>query len=520
VKPYRVRRWWIVGALVVILGLPGLVVPVASASSTGPGSSVTTQDTSAAAGYVLLNGHEDSVTAVFDAYTQPAATCPDSKNPGGGSGDNIEIGPALFAGRLDFSRFLVHGVGTEAFCPQFSPTPIYFGYIIHLGTVPSDPFGDVGPISRIPGFAIHPGDAIDSAVLSSPNQVTFVLADLTLGERFVRSIDATGYEPNGAVCLLIPWGTPVKFADFNQRCLATVNGSTHGIGDFSSGNTVLRWVLVSFLDGATVQAIPSGLSGDGSTFTTSWVTSKPYQTPLSVPRESNLSGYALLNPNRGSVTAVSDTFVQPQAQCVNTEATENATGHYPGDQSALVGPGLYAGNSTFTDYKLIQVGTEALCPLFFDNPPTYFAVVLVSSRSAAEPGGEYLLHVVPGFSVHPGDLLRSSVHSSSGRVTLSLADSTDHELATITLLAPGFVPNGATCLLRPLYNLVSFSPFTQSCKGTVDGVTSGLGDFSGPSALFRFDVTNATGGVQASTSHLSDDGTTFTTTWITSAPLD
>jgi hypothetical protein len=274
------------------------------------------------------------------------------------------------------------------------------------------------------------------------------------------------------------------------------------------------------MDGTTVQAVPSGLSGDGSTFAMSWVTSKPYATPLFVPRVSNLSGYALLNPNHGSVTAVSDTFVQPRARCANTEATENATGHYPDDQSALVGPGLYSGNSSFTAFELIQVGTEALCPLFFDNPPSYFAFVLLSSSWGFGSGGEYFLNVVPGFSVHPGDLIRSSVRSSSDWVTLSIADSTDQEHATITLLAPGFVPNGATCLLRPLFNIVSFSRFTQSCKGTVDGVSSGLGDFTGPSALLRFDVTNATGGVQASTSPLSGDGTTFSTTWITSAPLD
>jgi len=517
--PDRVRRWWVVGALVAALTLPVLIVPVANASPPGPVSPVATIESTAAAGYLLLNGQKDSVTAVFDAYTQPAATCPNSKSLGS-TGDNIEIGPALYAGRLDFSTFLLHGVGTEAFCPQFSATPIYFGYSIHEASVLSDPFGDVGPITRIPGFAVNAGDAIASAVLSTPNQVTFVLSDLTLGEKFVKSIVATGYEPNGAVCLLIPWGTPVKFPEFTQRCLATVNGSTRGIGDFSSADALMRWVLVSFLDGTTVQATPGGLSGDGSTFAMSWVTSKPYGTPLFVPRESNLSGYVLLNPNRGSVTAVSDTFVQPRARCVNTEATENATGHYPDDQSALIGPGLYSGNSNFTAFKLIQVGTEALCPLFIDNPPSYFAFVLVSSRSAAEPGGQYFLNVVPGLSIHPGDLVRSSLQATSDWVTLSIADSTDHERATITLLAPGFVPNGATCLLRPLFNIVSFSPFTQSCGGTVDGVTSGLGDFSGPSALLRFDVTNATGGVQASTSLLSDDGTTFSTTWVTSAPLD
>jgi len=505
--------------LVIALALPVIIVPVASASNAGPVSSVTTIESTAAAGYLLLNGQKGSVTAVFDAYTQPAATCPTSKSLGG-TGDNIEIGPALYDGRLDLSSFLLHGVGTEAFCPQISATPIYFGYLIHEASVLSDPFGDVGPITRIPGFAVNPGDRIASAILSTPNQVTFVLSDLTLGEKFVKSIVATGYEPNGAVCLLIPWGTPVKFPDFNQRCLATVYGSTRGIGDFSSTYTLMRWVLVSFLDGTTVQATPSGLSGDGSTFSMSWVTSKPYQTPLFVPREYNLSGYALLNPHHGSVTAVSDTFVQPRARCVNTEATENATGHYPDDQSALIGPGLYSGNSTFADFKLIQVGTEALCPLFFDNLPSYFAFVLVSSPSAVEPGGQYFLNVVPGLSIHPGDLIRSSLQSSSDLVTLSIADTTDHELATITLLSPGFAPNGATCLLRPLFNIVSFSPFTQSCGGTVDGVTRGLGDFSGPSALLRFDVTNATGAVQASTSPLSDDGTTFSTTWITSAPLD
>jgi hypothetical protein len=205
---------------------------------------------------------------------------------------------------------------------------------------------------------------------------------------------------------------------------------------------------------------------------------------------------------------------------VNTEATENATGHYADDLSALVGPGLYSGNSSFTRFQQIQVVTEALCPLFFDNPPTYFAAVLLSSRSAAEPGGDYVLHVIPGFSVHPGDHLRSSVLWSAGGVTMSLADTTAHERTNLTLLAPGFVPNGATCLLRPIFNLVNFSRVTQSCQGTVEGVTGGIGDFSGPNSLLRWDVTNATGGVQARTSLLSDDGSMFSTTWVTSDPLD
>ncbi|MCI4365051.1 MAG: hypothetical protein L3K10_03180 [Thermoplasmata archaeon] len=495
------------------------VFPVAAASDSGRGASVTTQDSTAGAGYVLLNGQKGSVSAVFDSYTQPAASCPNSTSLGG-TGDNIQIGPGLYAGRLDFARFLFLGVGTEAFCPQFSPTPIYFAYFIRLATVPSDPFGDVGPITQIVGFTVNPGDAIGAALISSPNRVTLVLEDHTSGETFVRSIDQPGYEPNGAACLLLPWGTPVRFADFTQRCRVTVDGATHGIGDFPPANVLLRWILVSFIDGTTVQAVAARLTVDGSTFTTSWVTSKPFQPPIFVPRDSNLSGYVLLTPRHGSVTAVSDSYVQPRAQCVNTEATENATGHYPGDQAALVGPGLYSGNSNRTRFEQIQVGTEAMCPLFFDGAPSYLAVVLLSSRSVSEPGGDYFLHIVPGFPIHPGDVIHSSLRWSSGGITLRLVDPTDHERADLTLLAPGFVPNGAACLLRPIYNLANFTRFTQSCEATVGGVTGGIGDFAGPNSVLRFDVTNATGGVQARASPLSDDGSTFSTTWVTSEPLE
>ncbi len=524
--PPRETGWTVLPAMVALVLFvllanltPGVIAPTQGSlpHTIGIESSVQNAITAETgeAGYVLLNGQTGSVKAVFDTYTQPSATCVPGTNV---SAQNMFVGPGLYAGSLDFSSFNFYQLGTEVLCPTFTQNPVYFAFYLLIVTTPSDPSGDYTMVN-LPGFTVHPGDSINSTLVSSTNKVTFTLSDLTLQETVSRTISAAGFAPNGAACLMEPFGNTAKFSVTPGTCTATVNGATGGIGTFSSPNILYRFILLNAFDGTTVQALTSFLASDGATFLVTWISSSPLQLVPSQFIDQRLApgfaGYLLVNSEMGSVSGVFDSYTQPTATC---DATEFSNGHFPGDQNALVGSALYLGSIDLSSYQFYAVGTEALCPIFYANP-IYYAFYLVAVVTPSNPNGTFTMMAIPGFTVNPGDSMSSAVLSSLNEITFILTDLTTHETSRASIVVSGVAPNGAGCFLEPFGNLAEFSTVTQSCQATVDGVTRGIGAFSSPNVLDRFNLINTAGTVQASASPLAQDAATFSITWKTSQPL-
>ncbi|MCI4352544.1 MAG: G1 family endopeptidase [Thermoplasmata archaeon] len=489
------------------------------------------------AGYVLLNPNHGSVQAISDTFTQPRGTCSSGEyvvnsNASYPNDQNVWIGPGLYDGTLDFSNFGAYQMGTETLCQSLTQDPVYIPFYYSIAIRPSDPPNPDNVMHAFTGLVVSAGDSIKSTILSSSGTLTFTFTDLTSNRTVTAEVSASEFKPNGAFCILNVFGNLARFSRFTQSCEPNVGGETAGIGAFTTPNIALRAVMVNTT--GAIQAAVSPLSPDGATFSTRFVFSSPLG-PLFPPgqdtlfRASHAAGYLLLNSYHGSVVSASDSYVQPKASCFAGEAYENATGHYPGDQDAFVGAGLYAGSTDSSSYRFYQVGTEALCQLFFQNP-VYIPYYLVTVVTPTDPTGDFSIVVLPNLTVNPGDVIHSAVKVSgatsgddpqNNRVTFILADLTTGMTARVTISAAGFAPNGAACVMEPIFLTPKFTPIAQSCKATVDGVNDGFGDFAPPNLLLRFDLRSNLNStvVQARTSGFIADGGDFSITWITSEPL-
>lgn len=477
------------------------------------------------AGYILLNPHHGVVTGVTDTYTQPRVDCINAEDPSGVyvGYQNAWVGPGLLNGTLSLSSFAGYQMGTEAVCQQFYQNPVYLPFYYRLAIRPFDPPNPDNVMHPILGVAVSAGDSLRASMSIASGRLTFNFTDLTTGRSVSSTASAPGYQPNGAFCILEPFGNLAKFATFTQSCAPTVGGTTEGIGDFPSPSFAFN-AAVTNATGAVAASV-TNLSHDGSSFSTSWVTSQ-YLGSTSVPApyslfpDSNVAGYLLLGRSQGSVHAVSDTFSEPAATCRAGEAHENATGHYPGDQIAFVGPGLYSGNSNFSSFRFYQVGIEAYCQQFF-SAPVYLPFYLTAVVTPSDPDGDLVMVALPSLMTSAGDSITATVREDAGGIHFLVTDGTAGLTDNATIAGPGSGPNGAACLLEPVYNVAKFGRLFQSCRVTIDNTTRGIGDFGAPTVLMKFDL-HATADpmiVQARTSGLTGDGSTFSIAWITSRPL-
>lgn len=534
------RSWWIVGGLVLAMALPAVVVPAASASSFMGQVSTSRQFPTVplGAGYILVNNRSGSVTDSVDTFEVPTATCVTSPNGTANAlvehplaSQAAQIGAGLYDGPTDFSQFTAYQLGIEPLCPDYLQNPVYEGLYMALVLSPvtaSDPSGfDTHWISA-PNLVMHPGDSIRSIVAwtpkttGSPSTITFDLRDLTSNDVFMKTIAASSFAPDGAFCLIQQYNNMVRFSPTTQDCRATVNGRSGGIATFPAPNLVFRSVELGL--GTAVSVAPGNLEPDGATYTDTWITSKPYEIEhpelLHQRTAPGLAGYLLLNHQRGSVSGVSDSYVQPSAICNTREKQGEPTSPlYPGDQELLVGSGLYTGNTELSNYSFYQVGTAAYCQEFIQDP-VYFPFYLESVVTPLSPHGAFTMVRLPGLAVHPGDSIRSSVVVlPRHELRFDLTDLSDGVTVSATIIAPSAAPNGAACVSRALVNLAEFRTMTQSCRATVDAVTRGVGDFAAPNQLDGFNLVNTAGVTQATTSALACDGMTFSVRWDTSAPL-
>jgi hypothetical protein len=221
----------------------------------------------------------------------------------------------------------------------------------------------------------------------------------------------------------------------------------------------------------------------------------------------NWAGYATFDQTAGSVTKVSGTWVQPAVTC-----TSNGTQYVA----------LWVGIDGFTTDAVEQTGTVAIC---HNGVASYHAWWELFPTNA--------IQVINTFRIHAGDAFYASVvYHGAGMFTMHIADKTTGGMFTVTAAqAPAFknnpAENSAECIIeRPaeisngnefLLHLANFGTTTfSSCKTTISGASSGVGNFAPSAILYMI-------GEASTANHIiylaSPGGATnlnkwaFTTTW-------
>src|ERR1017187_3111968 len=227
-----------------------------------PDGSVTSSNWS---GYVVT-APVGSVTDAKASWTVPAVVC------SGSSGNSYS---AFWVGIDGYPHTAptLEQIGTESDCEDGAPT--YYAWYEFLPNQPNEQI--------IGKFPIHPGDKILAEVSFSGGQFTVTITD----ERTGRSV-STSQPPDfsGAMQSTVEWiaespaiGTVIQpIADFGtvvygndytnvtNTCDATVGAQTGPIGSLPNSFPI---TMVNS-DNGTIEAIPSPLSSDGSSFSVTW----------------------------------------------------------------------------------------------------------------------------------------------------------------------------------------------------------------------------------------------------------
>jgi hypothetical protein len=117
---------------------------------------------------------------------------------------------------------------------------------------------------------VSPGDTISAGVWLDHGQVFYSIADKSTGSIAKGQISYGPHPPLGQVAALVGLtpGTPYleKFATIHLSAWVTVNGKTVPIGAVSPEKAILTDAT-----GKITEAVPTGLSHDGTSFGIRWV---------------------------------------------------------------------------------------------------------------------------------------------------------------------------------------------------------------------------------------------------------
>ena len=131
------------------------------------------------------------------------------------------------------------------------------------------------PSFVISSLVIHSGDVISAEVKYTSGAFTITITDTTTGKSFSASKKTGSAQRTSAEWIAeAPWsGGVLPLANFGtvffSSCSATVGGVTGAIGSFGSAVQSITMVTSS----GETKAVPSGLSGGGSSFTVTWASS-------------------------------------------------------------------------------------------------------------------------------------------------------------------------------------------------------------------------------------------------------
>ena len=220
---------------------------------------VTVSDSTNWSGYAVTGS---TFTYAKGSWIEPTATC--SKTPNSYA--------AFWVGIDGWNSSSVEQTGTDSDCDGTSPS-YYAWYEFYPN-----------PSFEITSVPISPGNKISAEVSYSGSEFTITLTNETTGKSYTKSSKVSGAKRSsaewiaeapcctnsGGILPLADFGT-VDFgddytgvADTNWASDSSVTGP---ISDF--GSTVNESIMVNGSTGAD-EAVPSGLSTDGSSFTVKW----------------------------------------------------------------------------------------------------------------------------------------------------------------------------------------------------------------------------------------------------------
>jgi hypothetical protein len=215
-------------------------------------------------GGYAVTGAKGSVTDVKASWIVPAigGTCP-----------STDQYASFWVGIDGYSSNTVEQVGTDSDCQNGKQ--VYYAWFEFYPH----------PSSTVNSLTISPGDLISAEVSAgAKGAFTVTLMDVTTGHTFSTTTKIPSADQSSAEWIAeAPWsGGVLPLADFgtvywgqdhtgvSSTCDATIGGATGPIGSFP-GNLEITMVTSS----GAWKALPSLLSGDGSSFSIGWLSPGP-----------------------------------------------------------------------------------------------------------------------------------------------------------------------------------------------------------------------------------------------------
>jgi hypothetical protein len=263
------RSSFLVGSLMLLASLsPALALSPIMASGMCAGGSGSSWYSTNWSGYAVT-GSSGSVTYVQGSWKVPAV-----------AGSRFTTAYSSFWVGIDgFSSSTVEQIGTDSDVQRGKP--VYYAWY---------EFYPLEAMQTISGFIIKPGNIIDASVTYASSAFTLYIEDVNTSQSFsiTESVANLGYTPAMSsaewiaeapssyfgVLPLANFGT-VNFGYDSTRvtgtCYATVGGVLGSIGSF--GAAVQEITMVSRR--GAVKALPTSLSGDGTSFSVAWKSAGP-----------------------------------------------------------------------------------------------------------------------------------------------------------------------------------------------------------------------------------------------------
>jgi len=200
-----------------------------------------------------------SFTSAKASWKVPKATC--------SSGHQYA---AFWVGLDGYSSSSVEQTGTDSDC--VGATPSYYAWYEFYPK----------PSFQISGLTIKPGDEMSASVVYSGGEFTVTITDVTTGKSFTKSATVSGAKRSSAEWIAeapccTGSGGILPLADFGTVLFGEDSTGVSGT-NFATDSTVSGAIgkfptieqITMQTSGGTKEAVPSGLSSDGTSFSVTW----------------------------------------------------------------------------------------------------------------------------------------------------------------------------------------------------------------------------------------------------------